>query len=75
MPILVQVLGGERRALRGKGGKARCGYCHDDVTGAEPDLVACDRCSTVLHEGCWTELGRCPVMGCAGRSPERRRVR
>jgi hypothetical protein len=70
----VRVLGGERRALRGSSAHARCGYCHEDVTGEEPDLVACDRCSTIAHAECWTELGRCPVIGCAGRSPERARA-
>jgi len=66
----VRVLGGERRALVGHG-TPRCAYCHEDVTGLEPDLVACATCSTVLHEGCWGELGRCPVLGCRSVSVER----
>jgi hypothetical protein len=66
----VAVLGGERRAL-GSGGSVRCAYCHGGITGDEPDLVACRRCQTVLHEGCWSELGRCPLLGCAGLEPER----
>jgi hypothetical protein len=74
IPLDVHVLGGERRALRSRSGHARCAYCHADVTGAEPDLVACGLCSTVLHAGCWEELGRCPVLGCEGKSPERAQV-
>jgi hypothetical protein len=70
-PIQVTVLGGERFAFLGQGGKPRCPYCRVDLTGAELDLVACDRCSTVLHGPCWEELGRCPVLGCPGSSPER----
>jgi len=74
-PIEVKVLGGERKALVGAGhGAARCSYCHAVVTGAEPDLIACAACATVLHEGCWGELGRCPVMGCGGAAPERART-
>jgi hypothetical protein len=74
VPLDVKILGGERRALKGEHGAARCSYCHGDLTGAEPDLVACALCSTVLHEGCWAELGRCPVLGCEGKSPERART-
>jgi hypothetical protein len=72
--VPVGVLGGERQALK-SGGKLRCSYCHDAITGDEPDLVACRRCGTVLHEGCWREHGRCPVLGCDGRQPERGRER
>ncbi len=73
--IRVQVLGDrELRAIRGANGDARCSYCHDHVTGAEPDLVACAACNTVLHDACWKELGRCPVLGCSGSVPERGRV-
>jgi hypothetical protein len=64
-PLRVRILGGERRALCA-GGKARCAYCHADVSGDEPDLVACELCATVLHASCWDELERCPVLGCAG---------
>ncbi len=67
----VRVLGGERRAHGGMTGEARCGFCHDHVTGEEPDLVACALCGTVLHDACWNELGRCPVLGCTGVKPER----
>jgi hypothetical protein len=72
--IKVKVLGGERLALAGAHGNARCAYCHGDLTGDEPDLVACEACGTVLHEGCWGELGHCPLLGCSGSSPERARV-
>jgi hypothetical protein len=70
VPITVRILGGERRAFLGVTTHARCGYCHEDVTGTEPDLVACDRCATVVHADCWAELGRCPVIGCPGHVPE-----
>jgi hypothetical protein len=59
------------QALAGTQGRPRCAYCHADVSGEEPDLVACATCTTVLHDACWTELGRCPVLGCLGTSPER----
>ena len=71
VPVKVRVLGGERRALRGASGGARCAYCHDGITGDEADLVACELCHTVLHDECWRDLGHCPVLGCAGRDPER----
>jgi hypothetical protein len=70
VPLRVSVLGGERPALV-SGSSPRCSYCHADVTGAEPDLVACGSCRTILHEGCWAELGHCPVLGCIGKEPER----
>jgi Zn finger protein HypA/HybF involved in hydrogenase expression len=69
--LRVKIFGGDRLALVGAHGKARCAYCHDDLTGEEPDLVACDQCATVLHAECWSELGACPLLGCTGRSPER----
>jgi hypothetical protein len=47
-------------------GEARCAYCHDGVQGSGADTVTCPRCRTVLHAVCWSELGRCPVMGCDG---------
>ncbi len=68
--LRVNVLGVERSALA-IGGGPRCAYCHAGVTGHEPDLVACAACATILHEGCWAELGRCPVLGCGGTRPER----
>lgn len=58
----VQVLGARRPVFHASGAP-RCAYCHDAINGAEPDLVACRECSTVLHDGCWSELGRCPVLG------------
>jgi hypothetical protein len=75
VPLDVKILGGERQALAGEHGAARCSYCHAELTGSEPDLVACGSCSTVLHEGCWAELKRCPVLGCRGTVPERARER
>jgi hypothetical protein len=69
-PVEIAVLGGARRALSSDG-QFRCAFCHDSITGQERDLVACDRCQTVLHDACWNDLGRCPTLGCAGRSPER----
>jgi hypothetical protein len=76
IPLEVVVLGNRTRlAFPGLSKAARCAYCHADVSGEEPDLVACETCSTIAHEACWDELGRCPVMGCAGRSRERGRAR
>jgi hypothetical protein len=74
MKLGVRVLGGERKAVRGHDGRARCGYCHTDITGEEPDLVACKICATTLHAACWVELGRCPVLGCKGKTYERSAV-
>jgi hypothetical protein len=67
-PFELTVLLGGRRA------PARCSYCHGELTGNEPDFHACGACGTVLHEGCWAELGRCPVFGCRGLA-ERERSR
>ncbi|MBI3723278.1 hypothetical protein HY251_04880 [bacterium] len=72
--IRIHALGTDRFALSGIGGKTRCAYCHEHVTGEEPELVACDRCHTVFHEECWAELGHCGVIGCTGGKPERGRV-
>ncbi len=69
--IKVRVLGRDGLALAGSTGRARCAYCHESVTGEEPDLIACEVCSTVLHEACYEELGQCPIPGCKGTKPER----
>jgi hypothetical protein len=74
VPVNVAVLGGERAALTAGSSSPRCSYCHDTVTGSEPDIIACALCRTILHEACWAELKRCPVLGCRGREPERGRV-
>jgi hypothetical protein len=71
--IRVRVLDLERRAFVAEG-RTRCAYCHGGITGDEPDLVACPRCHTVLHDGCWSENRHCPVLGCAETTPERPRV-
>jgi hypothetical protein len=73
-PLTVRLLGGERHALVDEHGKTRCPYCHGGLTGDEPDLVACEKCATVLHAGCWEEHGGCPLLGCTGKHPERERV-
>jgi hypothetical protein len=76
VPLVVRALGNaSRRAFRGPEGAPRCAYCHGDLTGEEEDLVACERCHTVLHGGCWDELGHCPLLGCTGHTPERTRAR
>jgi hypothetical protein len=64
--IRVRVLGGREMSALVDRGRARCAYCHDEVSGRDAGLVACNLCSTVLHEVCWTELGHCPVLGCEG---------
>ncbi len=43
----------------------RCAYCHGPFAG-DAALAHCEKCKTVLHDGCWTELGRCPALGCDG---------
>lgn len=43
-------------------GKARCAVCH----GNDGDLSVCPVCFTTIHNECYTELGRCPILGCAG---------
>jgi hypothetical protein len=48
----------------------RCAYCH-----AGGELVPCVSCNTLLHAGCWVELGRCPVLGCRGAGPKRAATR
>lgn len=73
-PIRVRVLGQVRKAVQDARGATRCALCHEGISGEEADLVACDRCHTVLHDECWRELGRCPLLGCVGRSPERARA-
>lgn len=73
-PVRVRVLGGERDVVVDPEGKTRCAYCRDGITGEEDDLVACDRCRTVLHAACWEEHGSCPMLGCEGEAPERARV-
>jgi hypothetical protein len=47
----------------------RCPYCFDRLSGL---AVVCPDCGTILHEECFTEHGRCVVLGCAGRAPLRR---
>ncbi len=74
-PVQVRALGLERRALADQEGRLRCSYCHEHVTGDEPDLVACESCATVLHGACWDEHGGCPIWGCRGERPERARAR
>ncbi len=73
--VAVRVLGGERGALLDPSGNTRCPYCHGGITGAELDLVACEECATVLHEGCWEEHQGCPLLGCTGKQAERARDR
>lgn len=49
------------------GGKARCAYCREQVSA---DAAPCPSCSTVLHDGCWSELEACPTFGCASPTQE-----
>lgn len=66
--IAVRALGGESRFAwtGGEGRRARCPYCHGELSGDEPDLVACRECRTVHHRGCFEENGSCTILGCAG---------
>jgi hypothetical protein len=70
-PLPVRVLGRELSALVDESGKTRCAYCHSNLTGDEPDLCACEKCRTVVHEACWAEHGGCPLLGCGGSKLER----
>ena len=66
------VLLGGGVTVRGEDGlKARCGFCHADVDEEGLAHVACELCSTPVHDLCWTEHGRCPVLGCKGVAPRR----
>jgi hypothetical protein len=71
--IRVRGLEGTKRAFKSATGELRCAYCHGGIRGDEPDLVACPRCATALHDHCWAEHGRCPVLGCPAVEPERAR--
>jgi hypothetical protein len=72
--LSVHFLSPSVRAVAGPGGQPRCAVCHADLSGKEHDLVACERCATVLHEGCWTDCGGCPVLGCGGKERAQTRV-
>jgi len=74
IPLVVKNLG-ERRAYADGAGRTRCAYCHDAIQGEDASLVACERCATVLHDGCWQELGRCPLLGCGSRRADGERTR
>ncbi len=73
--VKVRVLEAEHPVACGPDGGLRCAYCRDGLTGDEDDLVACERCRTALHGGCWDEHGGCPMLGCEGRQAERGRAR
>ncbi len=45
---------------------ASCGFCHADLVSEGLATVSCAECSAVVHEPCWAEHGRCPVLGCKG---------
>jgi hypothetical protein len=79
VPVRVRVVGQEGRedafGLCGQHAAVRCSYCHGDVTGEEPDLAVCRLCHTVIHDGCFQELGRCPLLGCLGKPPRRTKRR
>src|SRR5579872_7176703 len=55
-------------AAHRRGPAERCSYCHGYLLPSERG-IACGECRTELHRGCWAELARCPVLGCAGRGP------
>lgn len=44
----------------------RCALCHGDLGPADDTAHACDGCGAVLHLACWSDLGRCPALGCRG---------
>ncbi len=74
-PLKVSVLGGVRRGHVDEKGKIRCPYCRENITGDEPDLVACEKCKSVVHDECWHEHDGCPLLGCEGGAVERPRSR
>jgi len=47
--------------LRPKG-NARCPYCHDALTAAEP-TTSCGNCAAAHHADCFAELGKCASCG------------
>lgn len=51
-----------------EGNAPRCPYCHVDIAEGETDLVACDRCRTLHHAGCFSEHGGCTLLGCGGKA-------
>jgi hypothetical protein len=55
-----------RRVHADVAGNMRCAYCHDRILGGQ-EIVTCGLCSTVLHDACLRELGRCPVLGCGSK--------
>ncbi len=69
--LAVRVLGGERRASVDAKGRTRCPYCRENLTGEEPNLVACEKCKSVVHDECWKEHDGCPLAGCEGGFIER----
>ncbi|HBP21021.1 MAG TPA: hypothetical protein DEA08_24950 [Planctomycetes bacterium] len=42
-----------------------CPYCKDSLE--SDDRVSCEGCSTVMHDECYAELGKCTTFGCEGR--------
>jgi hypothetical protein len=52
-----------------EGGAPRCPYCHVDIAEGEAGILACGKCRTIHHEGCWKEHGRCTLLGCGGTAP------
>lgn len=44
-------------------GKLRCVVCHGDDDGK---LSVCPGCLATMHSECYTEIGRCPILGCVG---------
>lgn len=52
--------------------RQRCPYCRDGLIEGDEPVVVCGVCRTVLHEGCWAEIGRCPTTGCVGEQPSGR---
>ncbi|MFP5380334.1 MAG: hypothetical protein ACLGHP_11435, partial [Vicinamibacteria bacterium] len=46
----------------------RCAFCHAD----DGSLVECSGCRTWLHDGCWSDAGACPTIGCKAHARPRR---
>jgi hypothetical protein len=79
LPALLEIAQKARAALEAarlkpvsRGPAARCGFCHGDLLPIEDAgyraerRVTCEACSSVVHETCWKDHGRCPNLGCPG---------
>ena len=55
----------EKSRVKVAGSALRCPYCHDDVSTASSEWVACGACLARHHRECWRERGACSTCGAA----------